>query len=163
MSLSLATVLCLCWCCCVALARFVEEMGSDGYQTQRRSSWVLGKERAEKVLAVAPLFGLWDPCENPWLQPDDWNSSPRSEWQGGGPGGDSGASVNDPNVLVWLIPTGPNDLGGLFNGPNVRERSSQPTNAPCQFASLPLGSKNTRRQAKPTCGTGSLSLRTTAC
>ena len=25
-------------------------------------------------------------------------------------------SVNDPNVPVWLTPTGPNLLGGLFNG-----------------------------------------------
>ena len=56
-SLSLATVLPLCWCCCVALARFVEGVGSDGYQTQRRSSWVPGKERVERVLADAITIG----------------------------------------------------------------------------------------------------------
>ena len=68
-------------------------------------------------------FRVWDPCGNPRRQPNDWNLHPRSEWQGAGPGG-SEDSINDPNVL--------------FNGPNVRERLSQPTNAPSQHASQPL-------------------------
>ena len=62
-SLSLATVLPLCWCCCVALARFVKGMGSDGYQTQRRSLWVPGKERAERMLADAITIG----CRKEWI------------------------------------------------------------------------------------------------
>ena len=58
-SLSLATVLPLCLCCCVALARFVEGMCCDGYETQRRSSRFPGKERAERVLAEAITIDCW--------------------------------------------------------------------------------------------------------
>ena len=58
--------------------------------------------------------------------------------------GDSEDAVTDLNVLVSLTPTGPDVLGGLFHGPDVRERWIQATNAPCQRASqmptLALGS-----------------------
>ena len=96
-----------------------------------RKSIALGHARracvAHRVCRVAlasatPRIGVWDPCENPGIQPNDWNSGPLSEWQGAGPG-DSGDSVNDPNVPVWLTPIGPNVLGGL-NGPNVRQTQS---------------------------------------
>ena len=49
----------LCWCFpCRSCSSedFWSGMGSDGFQTQRRGSWILGKERAEKVLADAVLI-----------------------------------------------------------------------------------------------------------
>ena len=64
---------------------------------------------------------------------DDWNCSPRSAWQGAGPGY-SGDYVIGPNVPAWLT-RGPNVLGGLSNGPHVRERWRQPTSAPCRTSS----------------------------
>ena len=59
-----------CLCCAVPLSRFrrlsgvgvaltalalnwLSRMVSDGFQTQKRGSWILGKERAERVLASA--------------------------------------------------------------------------------------------------------------
>ena len=38
---------------CSIGSQFVSRMGSAGYQTQRRVSWIPGKEGAEKVLAGA--------------------------------------------------------------------------------------------------------------
>ena len=44
----------LWWCClCFIGSRRVFGMVSDGFQAQKRGSWVPGKERAEKVLASA--------------------------------------------------------------------------------------------------------------
>ena len=42
------------WCCLYFIgSRRVFGMVSDGLQAQKRSSWILGKERAERVLANA--------------------------------------------------------------------------------------------------------------
>ena len=51
-----ATVFLLCWCGSLPLLLskdFRSGMLSDGFQTQRRGSWIPVKERAEKVLASA--------------------------------------------------------------------------------------------------------------
>ena len=118
--------------------------------------------------------GVWDSCENPGLQPNDWKLLPCCQWPDAGPGGSEDTS-SIQTFLVSLTPTGPDFLGGLFNnGPNGRERWNQPRDSLCEYACQPLHSKvrygtsniteqrmKARRQAKPTCGTGSLSLHTT--
>ena len=52
----LAIVFLLCWCgLCRSCSRtdFWSGMVSDGFQTQKRGSWIPGKEREERVLASA--------------------------------------------------------------------------------------------------------------
>ena len=127
-----------CWIC--TQARFVGRVGCDGYcPTQRveRKSERDGQPFAHtnalrhKVLcrtdagssSTMPRLGMLDPCENPGLQPNDWNPFTMVRMARRCPGV-SVDLVNDPNVLVWLTSTGPKVLGGLSNDSNVRERQS---------------------------------------